>query len=114
MTTLASTTTSNNEQESSTILFSKTQLQYRNQDEEDFLYTDNTVAMEAASTSVAAPRKIFLPQAALESAEKKKVAEMMDTELIVGRVAMVSAIIMLTTEVMAGTSLPQQISNLLN
>jgi hypothetical protein len=98
-----------------TMLYSKTQLQFRSQDEDDYLYTDTTaVAAPPAAVVVAAPRKIFLPQASQDFAQRQKVEELYDAEMVIGRLAMVAAIVMFSNELVSGTSLPEQISNFLN
>lgn len=95
---------------------SKTQLQFRRQDDDEYLYTDTTIAAGAAALNptVAAPSKIFLPQASQDFAQRKKVEELMDAEMVLGRLAMVAAIVMFSNEVVSGTSLPEQIASFLN
>eukprot|EP00545_Synedropsis_sp_CCMP1620_P012937 CAMPEP_0119015422 /NCGR_PEP_ID=MMETSP1176-20130426/10985_1 /TAXON_ID=265551 /ORGANISM="Synedropsis recta cf, Strain CCMP1620" /LENGTH=151 /DNA_ID=CAMNT_0006968713 /DNA_START=120 /DNA_END=575 /DNA_ORIENTATION=+ len=110
------TNTETTQESSSTMLFSKTQLNYRNQDDEDFLYTDNNVVLNPAPTVApkVTPKKIYLPHASQDCAQRKKAERMMDAEILLGRFAMMTAIVMLGTEVVVGTSLPDQIANFLN
>jgi hypothetical protein len=86
---------------SSTALFSKTRLNYRENDEEDRLYVDNAVVLPAK------PAGIYLPR---RSSDQMQLMD--DAEMIVGRIAMVAALIMFGTELVVGTSLVDQITNL--
>lgn len=95
---------------STTMLFSKTRLQYRNQDEDEFLYTDSAVVLSETSKQ-RIPKAIFLPRLAQD---KKRAEQMMDAEIITGRIAMAASIVMISAELVAGTSLPQQIVNILH
>lgn len=98
--------------ESVTVLHSKTRLQYRNQDEDDILYTESADATAAASLlndPSKIPKAIFLPRL---SQNKRRTEQMMDTEIILGRIAMMASIVMISAELSAGTSLPDQIYNL--
>lgn len=100
--------------DSSTILHSKTRLQYRNQDEDDILYTDSNDTAFAATLltdSRKIPKSIFLPRL---SQDKRRADQLMDAELIIGRIAMMASIVMISSEILAGTSLPDQIYNLLH
>lgn len=100
------------------MLFSKTKLQYKNQDEDEYLYVDTTLALgptvpvqvdsivpvvDTRSTSA------FLPRA---EQDRKKAEQIMDAEMMIGRIAMVSALFMFGTELMSGSSLPEQINSL--
>jgi hypothetical protein len=99
---------------SSTILHSKTRLQYRNQDEDDILYTDSNDSAFAASLlndSRKIPESIFLPRL---SQNKRRAEQLLDAELIIGRIAMMASIVMISSDILAGTSLPDQIYNLLH
>jgi hypothetical protein len=98
------------EEPSTTMLFSKTRLQYRNQDEDEFLYTDSAVVVSETSKQHIPPA-IFLPRLAQD---KKRAEQMMDAEIILGRIAMAASIVMISAELIAGTSLPQQIVNVLH
>ena len=98
------------EEPSPTTLFSKTRLQYRNQDDDEFLYTDSAViASESFKQQI--PQAIFLPRLAQD---KKRAEQMMDAEMILGRIAMAASIVLISAELVAGTSLPQQIINVLH
>lgn len=98
------------EEPSLTTLFSKTRLQYRNHDEDEFLYMSNGV-IESETFKQNIPQAIFLPRPALD---KKRAEQMMNTEMILGRIAMASSIVMISAELVVGTSLPQQIVNVLH
>ncbi len=98
------------EEPSPTTLFSKTRLQYRNQDDDEFLYTDSAVIV-SDSFKQQIPLDIFLPRLAQD---KKRAEQMMDAEMILGRIAMAASIVLISAELVAGTSLPQQVINVLH
>jgi hypothetical protein len=97
------------EDPSTTALFSKTRLQYRNQDEDQFLYTDSAVIVSEISKQNI-PQAIFLPRL---GQDRKRAEQILDAEMILGRIAMAASIVMISAELFAGTSLPQQIVNVL-
>ena len=97
-------------EETSTMLFSTTKLQYRNQDEEDSLYTDSTTVLDSAlKVSYPETRPAFLPRK-----EKRRAEQMMDAEMVLGRIAMIASSVAIVAEVVTGTSLPEQITNFLS
>ena len=93
------------------MLFSTTKLQYRNQDEEDSLYTDSTTNVLDSALKVSYPetRPAFLPRK-----EKRRAEQMMDAEMVLGRIAMITSSVAIVAEVVSGTSLPDQITNFLS
>merc|ERR1712232_225123 len=52
---------------------------------------------------------LFLPNLGQESIKRKKNEELLETEMNVGRIAMIAAIIMLGIEIVEGKSLPEQL-----
>lgn len=99
--------------ETTTTLFSKTRLQYKNQDEVDeYLYVDNTLSemspLVADVVEIQRSSPAFLPRA---EQDRKRADQIMDAEMMVGRTAMVAAVFLFGTELLTGSSLPDQISN---
>lgn len=69
------------------------------------------VSERSSSNTIVVPRgSAFLPRA---EQERKRAEQGVDVEIMTGRVAMVAAILMFGTEVVSGTSLPDQITGLM-
>ena len=98
------TVTTNAAITSPTALFSRTRLNFKNTDDHEDKFTDQSVYAQvtAAIPSYALPTKTH--------ASKVRAQNMLDAEISVGRVAMVAAVVLFGTELVCGTSLPEQLA----
>eukprot|EP00542_Grammatophora_oceanica_P016198 CAMPEP_0194046910 /NCGR_PEP_ID=MMETSP0009_2-20130614/22932_1 /TAXON_ID=210454 /ORGANISM="Grammatophora oceanica, Strain CCMP 410" /LENGTH=147 /DNA_ID=CAMNT_0038692377 /DNA_START=52 /DNA_END=495 /DNA_ORIENTATION=+ len=104
---------------SPTTLFAKptsTQLGYRVGEEEVIeLYTSTEVKTTAFDLPPSLERPVRLEE--VKAARVKQVAVanfMLSTEMAIGRIAMISAVALLGTELILGQSIPEQIASMLN
>merc|ERR1711920_839610 len=51
----------------------------------------------------------FLPQAVQETAQRNEMAQLLDVELVVGRLAMIATVVAFGAEMSAGKSIPDQV-----
>lgn len=91
---------------SSTALFSNTRLNYRNTQDHEDSFTDQSVYVEASRVIPT----YALPSKTNASKEAQRAGNMLDAEILVGRLAMVAAVVLIGTELVSGVSLPEQIS----
>mmetsp|Transcript_16285 Transcript_16285/g.24637 ORF Transcript_16285/g.24637 Transcript_16285/m.24637 type:complete len:126 (+) Transcript_16285:141-518(+) len=89
---------------SDTALFSTTRLHYR--DHDDILVYENAEVIE----QVWQEKPAFLPRHSQESTQQKKLENLLDAEMIIGRIAMLASIVLLSAEVVGGKSILEQFS----
>lgn len=84
-------------------------LKYRVNHEEDGDYTLDTSLLNELKGLSETSTKAFLPTRSQEFAEKQKVEQLLDLEIIAGRLAMTAAVVLFSTEILNGKSIPEQI-----
>lgn len=91
---------------------STTQLNYQEGDEADHLFVDYDMIspLQKPQTKNSVPT-IELPRHSVDT--YRAPTQMLDAEMLLGRTAMIGAILMIGTEVLTGASLPEQIVRML-
>jgi len=90
------------------VSFSKTRLHYRESNEEDYLYTTQPIVLNKKREISKFSHEIYQPRLSQEVARKRKIEQLMSTEMDIGRIAMVTAVIAFGAEILTGKSIPEQ------
>mmetsp|Transcript_1895 Transcript_1895/g.2911 ORF Transcript_1895/g.2911 Transcript_1895/m.2911 type:complete len:134 (+) Transcript_1895:95-496(+) len=92
-------------------------LKYRASQEEHGTYVLDMAALNVLNKELQPPITAFLPRLSQEPQElmkQEKMEQLLDMEIIAGRLAMTAAVILLCNEISNGKSIPAQILELFN
>jgi len=89
----------------------ETRLSNREKHDEDVVYSDDVIQ---ADNGAVQQLGIFEPVLARETARREEKEKLLDAEVVIGRLAMVAAVLFLSTELIGGKSIPEQIIDYLS
>lgn len=89
----------------------ETRLFHREKHDEDVVYSDDAIQ---ADNGAVQQLGIFEPVLARETARREEKEKLLDAEVVIGRLAMVAAVLFLSTELIGGKSIPEQIHDYLS